>query len=299
MALVLETGGGVQNGNSYVTAAFVLAYLTERNRETENSWSTLSTAIQEAHCIAATDYIDTRWGSRFMGVRAVYFNGLEAVAQVTYAGQPSDAEVLVVGDATYTYKTALTTNGDFEILIGATVEDTIDNTVAAINEDANADIYSVNVIANQNANSLKLSATVLQLTAIQEGTSGDDITLTTTAGNLTPVAFDLGRDEGSQPLEFPRSSLFDRSGVRVSGIPRNLKSAAAEYAVRAASASLFTDPTVDATGKVVVGNKTVVGPIETNIQYSDGGAVDQLIKPYPAADRLLREYVSPNGTIRA
>ena len=294
MTLVLETGAGVQDANSYVTAAFVLTYLTSRNRETENLWSTQTSAIQDAHCVAATDYIDTRWGTRFKGLRAVYFDGQTSVAQVSYAGQPSDTETLTVGDYVYTYKTALTTNGSFEILIGATVEDTIDNTVAAINESTNGGLYSETLIHNQHVNATKDSATVLEMVAIQEGSSGDDIALATTAGNLTATAFANGRDEGSQPLEFPRSSLYDRQGVRVSGIPRNLKQAAAEYAVRSLSASLWTDPTIDASARALI--EKTIGPI--TLKYGSGSGLDLLIKPYPAADKLLRDYVTTNGTIR-
>ncbi len=298
MTLVLETGGGVQNANSYVTAAFITTYLTERGRETENSWSTLLAAQQDAYAIAATEYIDARWGNRLKGVREVFFDGKMAEGRATFSGQPADAEVLVLGNYTYTFKTALSAlTGDFEVLIGATAADTAANLVAAINEDTGSGtLYSSNIIANQHAGAAidDTTDTQVNLTARQEGSAGNDITLTTTAGNITLITFVNGRDEGSQPLEFPRSSMYDQDGVRVTGIPRNLKFAAAEYAVRAAGSPLWNDPTVDASGRALI--EKTIGPI--TLRYADGASIDLLIKPYPAADKLLRDYVVRVGTIR-
>ena len=47
MSIIIEDGTGVSGANAYTTAAEVTTYLTARNRETENSWSTSSTAIKE------------------------------------------------------------------------------------------------------------------------------------------------------------------------------------------------------------------------------------------------------------
>lgn len=94
-----------------------------------------------------------------------------------------------------------------------------------------------------------------------------------------------------QPLGFPRLYLYDRAGQAVEGIPDKLKKATAEYALRALSGELMPDPTTDASGAMVIGNRQKVGPIETEVTYSASMGVGQL-KPYPAADRLLSEYVS-------
>jgi len=64
-----------------------------------------------------------------------------------------------------------------------------------------------------------------------------------------------------------------------------------------AGTKLSPDPTVDATGQIVIGQRTKVGPIETETRYSDSGTLAQLIKPYPAADRLLAGYIIPGGRV--
>jgi hypothetical protein len=97
-----------------------------------------------------------------------------------------------------------------------------------------------------------------------------------------------------QPLGFPRHRLYDRAGQLVEGIPENLKKATAEYALRALAGELMPDPVTDASGGMVIGNRQKVGPIETEVTYSANAGVRSL-KPYPAADRLLSEYLTGGG----
>lgn len=301
MTLILETGFGVRTANSYVTTAFIDAYLAELDRATENGWTALADAVKEAHAIAATQYIDTRWGRRFKGLRLTSFAGANAAGLLVFADQPSADEVVVLGEATYTFKASLSTLPSvFEVVIGATTADTVANLIAAINgETGGGTTYSTNISPNQNATAIvdETVATQINLTARVEGSSGNDITLTTTAGNITPTGFLNGVDEGSQPLEFPRSSLFDQDGIKVVGIPRRLKEAASEYAVRSAGSSLYIDPTVDASGRTVTGSRKKIGPIEVETTFEAGAALTQLIRPYPAADRLLQDYVVPEGRV--
>ena len=70
MAFTIETGAGVAGANAYATAAQVLAYLTDRGRETENSWSTTTPAEQQAAIIKATDYIEKRFFGIWRGDRS-------------------------------------------------------------------------------------------------------------------------------------------------------------------------------------------------------------------------------------
>jgi hypothetical protein len=99
-----------------------------------------------------------------------------------------------------------------------------------------------------------------------------------------------------QPLEFPRLALYDKAGNLVEGIPDRLREATFEYAYRANTAALAPDPTVDATGLQVTGNRTRVGPIETDLKYAENSTI-RITKPYPAADRLLQEYVTGGNTV--
>lgn len=94
-----------------------------------------------------------------------------------------------------------------------------------------------------------------------------------------------------QPLGFPRLELYDRAGQLVEGIPEKLKKATAEYALRALSGELMPDPVTDTSGAMVIGNRQKVGPIETEVTYAASSQGSTVLKPYPAADRLLSEYV--------
>ncbi len=302
MTLVLETGAGVRLANSYILPAFVTSYLGDRDRSTENTWSTLTTAQQEAACIAATDYIDTRWGARFKGYRSTSFADLNAIARLNFTANPAPTDSFVLGTQTYTFVAALNEFNDGEIVIGTTTADTVQNTIDAVNGSSSNQNYSQSLDANDSASAeLAEGSTVdIKFTALVGGTVGNDITLTQSSTALTIASnFVNGKDGGSQPLEFPRASLFDQDGRRVTGIPRRLKEAAAEYAVRAASTtqSLWRDPEVDASGRTVVEKTEKVGPIEESTRYEEGAALSQLIKPYPAADRLLQDFVSPAGRV--
>lgn len=76
-------------------------------------------------------------------------------------------------------------------------------------------------------------------------------------------------------------------------IPVNLKKAIAEYSLRALSATLAPDPTVDANGLVTVLTKKQLGPLQK--QYDLVGnpkATPALLRNYPAADMLLASLVS-------
>ncbi len=93
----------------------------------------------------------------------------------------------------------------------------------------------------------------------------------------------------AQALEFPR--------VGIAGMPANLLKACAEYALRAKTAPLAPDLIVDETGWAVQGKKEKVGPIEEEVNYSVGQGIHQmLLRPYPAADMLLRGLVRPLGS---
>lgn len=65
MALIKEDGTIVTDANSYADAADSIAYQTDRGRQ---SWLDATTEVQEAALIRATDYIETRFGRRFVGV---------------------------------------------------------------------------------------------------------------------------------------------------------------------------------------------------------------------------------------
>lgn len=110
--------------------------------------------------------------------------------------------------------------------------------------------------------------------------------------------FFLGRSEfpdTPQALCFPRLNILNKDGRFVTGIPTNLKKATAEYALRALTITLLPDPTIDDSGRAIASKSEKVGPIEQSTDYQVDEAAPIILRPYPAADRLLFDYISPSG----
>lgn len=296
MTVIVEDGTGILAANAYTSQAFVRRYLARRNRAT--AWDGASEAVQEAAIIAATDYIDRRWGPRFLGRKEHVDLERAADAFLSLGANPSDGDTVVIDTTTYTFRAALASA--FDVLIGATATDTRDNLVAAINLAAGAgSTYGTGTTVHPTV-SAEASGTIdLLATAKTAGDNGN--TIVTTSSNAS-VAWETstltgGEDEIEQPLEWPRVNVVSRAGRFVNGIPEQLKEATAEYAERAIAATLLPDPTVDATGRAVVESEQQVGPIRTRTRYEEGATLSQLLRPYPAADRLLSEYVHPGGRV--
>lgn len=297
MALTVETGVGVRGADAYVTVAFVTSYLTARNRLTENNWSGLDAAVQEAAVIAATDYIEKRFQSRFLGTRLVEFEDVNAIGSIVFSGLPTADQELTLGDQIYKFVSSLTGAAN-EVLIGVSGAATASNLAAAILADAEGEgiIFGSGTEISRHATEERFGSTIT-LTSLAAGSSGDSTVLSGTITNVALTAFSGGVDGGSQPLSFPRENLYDRSGNLVEGIPLLLKQATAEYAVRAAAAQLLTDPTTDVYGGRVRRRLEKVGPIEEEIEYDPGTQGTELIKPYPAADRLLLPYLTSGSRV--
>lgn len=300
MALILEDGTGVSGANSYTTAAQVTAYLTERNRVEENLWSDFNSAEKDAGCIASTDYIEQRFSERFLG-RREFQNVSTARGTLTFTGQPIDTQTVVVGSITYTFNTIL--GAANSVLIGASVDASIVNLRDAILADSSklGTTVGLGTVVNTEATADEAVGDRLLAIAIEKGTPGNDVATTTTVTAATWSAATLlgGSDiNDPQALSFPRVELFDREGISVRGMPVKLLQAAAEYAVRAVDGTKLTpDPVTDASGQVIVQNKVKVGPIETDVRFAEGGVLNQIIKPFPAADRLLFSYLKTPGKV--
>lgn len=100
--------------------------------------------------------------------------------------------------------------------------------------------------------------------------------------------------ETPQALSFPRLYVYDSDNRNLTGVPRQLAQAIYEYGFRANTETLAPDPEI-INGKVATRTTDIVGPIEETREYESGGAVSYLFKPYPAADALLRELLTPSG----
>lgn len=296
MTFIVETGVGVRNANAYVDVAFVTDYLTSRNRQTENSWNSSLAVAQEAAVVAATDYIDRRFGARFKGVTKFTFSSVTAKATVTFSGLPVVGETLSIGDETYTFVSALSLTTPFQVLIGADATATGDALEAALNGDSTNSgiLFSTGTAQNRHVVASN-DGGVVTLIATAQGTSGNLTFISGSPTNVTTTSFAGGRDGGKQRLAWPRATVFTNAGTVIVGIPLEIKQAVAEYAVRAVSSVLLPDPTLDATGRVVTRKKEKVGPIETDTEYSEGTSLTQLLKAYPTADRLLVQLLLPTG----
>lgn len=98
----------------------------------------------------------------------------------------------------------------------------------------------------------------------------------------------------TQALEVPRAGAYDADGIALTGVPGELKAAAAEYALRAKAAALLPDPSGETH---VTAKAETIGPISESVTYA---TPTPLLPEYPAADRLLRRLVLPGGgTYRA
>lgn len=86
----------------------------------------------------------------------------------------------------------------------------------------------------------------------------------------------------AQALEFPRTGLTDWSGLAVPGVPKRVKDATAELAIKVRAGTTLFD---DAERGGAVKSETV-GPI--SVTYADGAPAD---KRFAVAENLLQPFI--------
>lgn len=299
MAFTVETGAGVPNANAYAPVAFVDSYLIERNRNTENEWQSQDATRKQQALVVATGYVDTRWGPRFKGARLrAIIDGREATGTLTLTALPIVNETVTVGLLSYRFVSTLSQMND--VLRGATITTAALNLANAVTGGGDGVTSHTLTVQNYEATATALAGAVT-ITSQAEGTSANEIALATTVTGATATGAGKltgGLDEGPQALFFPRLGLYSYDGREVPGVPWKLKAATAEYAVRSLAAKLDPDLTADATGALVQRKREKVGPIEEETEYAQG-AQPRIYQDYPAADRLLQEYLrSAGGVVR-
>jgi hypothetical protein len=108
----------------------------------------------------------------------------------------------------------------------------------------------------------------------------------------------LGRRLSSaQALEWPRTHVWDEFGTLRAGVPREVRMACAEYALRALSDSLAPDPVLSANGRIVRKLERVEGAVTEETEYAPGIAAPE-VRPYPLADSMLARLVRSNEVLR-
>lgn len=151
-----------------------------------------------------------------------------AESQLAFAANPSNTQTVVLGATTYTFKTVLAVADD--VLIGATAEDSIENLIAAINQDAGeGTLYGTGTIANADAFAEKRPGAVMEAFAILAGVAGNTIATTTTVGSAAWSGATLaGGADIPDPSEFDLQRLpYDVTEVHAVGIfTRGYKTAA-------------------------------------------------------------------------
>lgn len=127
-----------------------------------------------------------------------------AVGTLTYTGQPANGETVTIGSKVYTYQTVLT-DVDGNVLIGATMADSIANLAAAINLGAGSGVaYAASTTANGDVTAVA-SATTLVVGALVAGEDGNAIATSETVANASWGGATLsGGDAGSR---WTRASL--------------------------------------------------------------------------------------------
>jgi len=301
LTIVIENGSGVVGANSYFAASFVTTYLADRNRAGEGGWTTPTASAEDAACVAATDHIENAYRARFRGQKQW---GDISLARATWTptAQPLATETVVIGTKTYTFVASLSSAND--VLIGASLSASIDNLVAAVlaSPAGSGVTFDSATTANDDATAMVFIDDSMLVFSKTAGTPGNSVVTTTTVTGATwNFATLVGGSDivRPQPLSFPRSGLFDRDGLRIDGIPLRLQYAGAEYAVRARAATLAPDPTADAVGGSIAEKFEKVGPIEERTRYvpgtAGGGLGTGTLPAYPAADRLISEFLSSAG----
>lgn len=76
MAFTPEDGTGLAAANAYADVAYVDAYLADRGGQANDQWSGLNAAEKEDALVRATDYIESRFSGRFVGIRKTQAQGL-------------------------------------------------------------------------------------------------------------------------------------------------------------------------------------------------------------------------------
>lgn len=74
MAFTLEDGSGVSGSNAYISVAAVDTHHTDRGN---TAWNDFTTPDKQTAIIRASDYIDQRFGVRFVGLRKTKNQGNE------------------------------------------------------------------------------------------------------------------------------------------------------------------------------------------------------------------------------
>lgn len=145
---------------------------------------------------------------------------IAATNVLTFTGQPANDDTVTVDSNVYTFKAALSGGGSTpgEVLIGASVNDSIDNLVAAINGDAGAGtLYGTGTASSDDASALNIDNDQMRVTANTPGTAGNAVTATESCANAA-WADTGGTLVGGLDIPGPSSFFLTRLPAQTTGI---------------------------------------------------------------------------------
>ena len=136
---------------------------------------------------------------------------------LTFTGQPANNDTITVDGNVYTFKTVFVDVAG-NVLIGASVSDSIDNLVAAINGDAGAGtLYGTGTTASDEASALNIDNNQMRVSANTGGTAGNAITATESCANAA-WADTGGTLVGGLNIPGPSSFFLTRLPPQTTGI---------------------------------------------------------------------------------
>lgn len=298
MTHVVEDGTGIFRATSYVGLGFVHSYLHARSLNT--AWDAASVDDREAATVAATDYIDIRFRARFLGSKEFLEIAVAESNILDILLAPQNNSTVTIGTTVYRFQNGVTLAYDVDI--GATIEEAKSNLIAAIMAGTGeGTAYGTGTLEHPDVTASSAGATTILVESKVTGPNGNIVTISSDEARLSWDTTTLtgGSDGEEQILEWPRLYVYSPSGILVTGIPILLKKATAEYALRALTATLMPDPTIDDSGKSIIKKVEKVGPIVEETEFEKGSQMSNLLRPYPSADRLLSSLLkSAGGTIR-
>lgn len=295
MTFIVEDGTGIYNATSYVGLGFIHSYLHARGLET--TWDAATSIVQETAAIKATDYIDMRFRTRFLGSKEFLDIAVAESNNLDFLASPQNNSTITIGTTVYKFVNAIV--DAYDVNIGVSVDESAANLILAILATGVAGTdYGVGTLEHPDVTAMSAGHDTVFIQAKVAGENGGIVSVTSDDG--TRLSWDTatltgGSDSEEQILEWPRLYVYSPSGTLITGIPTLLKRATAEYALRALSADLMPDPTIDDSGKSITRKKEQVGPIVEETEFASG--ISHLIRPYPSADRLLLPLLNAGGGV--
>lgn len=134
----------------------------------------------------------------------------------TFEAIPTSGETMTLGSETYTYVNAFSTVATNEILIGADIDETITNTIAAVNGGAGeGTIYGTGTTANADIAALTFLSPQFKVQAQTPGAAGNSLATTETMAN---GYFDDVTLTGGQDIPGPSDFAIERLPLSTTGV---------------------------------------------------------------------------------